>query len=94
MSDDTRKDGVVCDQYSQRINCRAEITETSVSFSGLRTAVMAKIPVGGIARLGAGGFGVHWVNLYTCSGNDPPQNDPYCGMQPMKEIELGLAFRF
>ena len=147
LDDDTRKDGVVCDQYSQRINCRAEITETSVTLSGLRTAVMVRVPVGGMARLGAGGgvslnhikteaigtqsnldadllapaagiigfsalfsaavipvsslpleltggFGVHWVNFDTCSGNDPPQNDPYCGMQPMKEIELGLAFRF
>lgn len=147
LSDDTRKDGVVCDQYSQRINCRAEITETTVSLSGLRTAFLYRVPVGGIVRLGAGGglsfnqlktdaigtvsnldadllapnagiigfsalfsaavlpfpalpleftggLGVHWVNFDTCSGNDPPQYDPYCGMEAMREIELGLAFRF
>ena len=26
ISNDSRKEGVVCDQYSQRINCRPEIT--------------------------------------------------------------------
>lgn len=146
-SDDTRKEGIVCDQYSQRINCRPEITQTSVSLAGLRGTVMVKVPVGRMVRLGAGGglsfnhisaeavgtvsnleadllapnagiigyntllsaalrpvasvplqltggFGIHWVDFNTCSGNDPPQYDPFCGMQPFREIELGLSFSF
>ena len=147
VSDDTRKDGVVCDQYSQRINCRAEITETSLTFSGLRGTLQWALPIGDQVRLGAGGglsfnhltvesvgiesdfqadllapnagivgfaalltasvipvssvpvrlnggFGVHWVNFDTCSANDPPQYDPFCGMDTFKEIELGLSFTF
>jgi hypothetical protein len=146
-SDDTRKEGIVCDQYSQRINCRPEATETSVSLSGLRGTVMVRVPVGDLVRLGAGGglsfnhisaesvgtvsnleadllapnagiigfntllsatitpvasiplqftggFGIHWVDFNTCSGNDPPQYDPFCGMEPFREIELGLSFSF
>jgi len=147
VSEDTRKEGVVCDQYSQRINCRAEITDTSLDLSGLRGALMWAFPVGDRVRLGAGGglsvnhlvaesigtesgleadllapnagiigfmalftasvtpvssvpvrlnggFGVHWLNLDTCSRNDPPQYDPFCGMESLKEIELGLSYTF
>ena len=146
-SDDTRKEGTVCDQISQRINCRPEITQTSVTLSGLRGTMMVKVPIGGILRLGAGGglsfnhvsiesvgtvsnldadllapnagiigyntllhatvkpvasmpllltggIGVHWVDFNTCSGNDPPQYDPFCGMKPFQELELGLTFSF
>jgi len=146
-SEDSRKEGVVCDEYSSRINCRAEITDTSLTLSGLRGAVLWAIPLGDQLRLGAGGglsfnhvtaesvgtvsgldadmlapnagiigfstlitaaltplstvpvsltggFGVHWVNFNTCSGNQPPQYDPFCGMESFKEIELGLSYSF
>jgi hypothetical protein len=146
-SDETVKEGIVCDQYSQRINCRPEITETSVSLSGLRGTVLVRVPLGDLVRLGAGGglsfnhisaetvgtvsdleadllapnagiigyntllsatvtplasiplqltggFGIHWVDFNTCSGDDPPQYDPFCGMEPFREIELGLSFSF
>jgi len=147
VSDDTRKEGVVCDQYSQRINCRPEMTDTSVRFSGLRGSLMWVLPLGDQVRLGAGGglsfnhvstetvgmesglsadllapnagiigyaalisaavrplskvpvrlvggFGVHWVSFNTCSANEPPQYDPYCGMDSFREIELGLSYAF
>ncbi len=147
VSDDTLKPGVVCVQYSQRINCRSEMTETSAVLSGLRGALMGVLPLGDRVRLGAGGgmslnhltarsvgvesgldadllapnagilgfsallsaalspvsgipvritggFGVHWVNFNTCSGNDPPQYDPFCGMEPIREIEMGLSYAF
>jgi hypothetical protein len=147
VSDETRKKGVVCDQYSQRINCRWEVTQTSVDLSGLRGILMWALPLGDQVRLGAGGglsfnhvttetvgiesgleadllapnagiigfttlisaavtplssfplslvgsFGVHWVNFKTCSANDPPQYDPYCGRESFREIELGLSYSF
>ena len=147
VSDDTRKDGIVCDQYSQRINCRGEITQTSATLSGLRGALLFRVPLGDLVRLAAGGglsfnhvntesvgtvsnleadllapaagiigltglvsaavkplrsvplkftagIGKHWANFNTCSGNDPPQYDPYCGREGFTEIELGLAFTF
>jgi len=53
--EETRKDGTVCDQYSQRINCRLEPTETSVTFSGLRGAFSRAIRVGSWAEIGLGG---------------------------------------
>ena len=147
ISDDTRKEGIVCDQYSQRINCRSEVTETSVTLSGLRGGLLWALPLGDRVRLRAGGglsfnhvtaesvgresgldadllapnagiigftalisaavtpvsaipvkltggFGVHWVNFNTCSGNEPPQYDPFCGMDSLREIELGLSYAF
>jgi hypothetical protein len=147
VSEDTRKDGTVCDQYSQRINCRAEVTQTSATLSGVRGALLFRFPFGDVVRLAAGGglsfnhvnteavgivsnldadllapnagiigltglvtaaihplrsvplkltggLGIHWANFYTCSGNDPPQYDPYCGAERFTEIELGLAFAF
>ncbi len=50
---------------------------------------VAKVPL----RL-TGGFGVHWVNFNTCPGSDPPPYDPYCGMDSLREIELGLSWVF
>ena len=147
VSDDTRKEGIVCDQYSQRINCRAEITESSAALSGLRGILMWAVPLGEQVRLAAGGglsfnhvkaeamgtesglradllapnagiigfstlisaavrpvssvpvrmnvgFGVHWVNFNTCSANDPPQYDPFCGMEAVRELELGVSYVF
>lgn len=147
LSEDTRKEGTVCDQYSQRINCRAEITETSTTLSGLRTTLMVAPDLGEQLRLGLGGglsfnslaaeavgaesgldadllapnagiigftalftaavtpvtkvpvsftgsFGLHWVNFSTCSGEDLPPYEPYCGMEAFNEIELGLTYSF
>jgi len=147
MSDQTRKQGVVCDQYSQRINCRAEETDTDVTLSGLRGTLLGTVVLMDRLRLGAGGgvsfnhvdteavglvsgqladllapnagiigfstlvsatlhpvpslpvrlsgsFGIQWLNFNTCSANDPPQYDPYCGMDSLKELEVGLSFAF
>ena len=55
VTDETRKEGIVCDQYSQRINCRPEMTETSVTLSGLRGALLGTFALGDRAVLGAGG---------------------------------------
>lgn len=147
VSNETRKEGVVCDNYSSRINCRADLTETSATLSGLRGILMWAVPLGEQVRLAAGGglsfnhlvaeavgtgtglradllapnagiigfsglvtarvtpvssipvsinggFGLHWVNFDTCSGNDPPQYDPFCEMEALREIELGLSYVF
>lgn len=147
VSDNTVKDGVVCDQYSQRINCRPELTDTDVTLSGLRGTVLGTLVVEDRLRLGAGGgvsfnhvdteargvvsgrladllaptaghigfstlvaatlhpffslpvrltgsYGVHWVNFNTCSANDPPQYDPYCGGETFRELELGFSLVF
>jgi hypothetical protein len=147
VQDETTKGGVVCDQYSQRINCRPEETHTDVTFSGLRGTLLGTVVVGGHLRLAAGGglsfnhidaraigsvsdkvadllapnagivgfttlvsatlqplstvpvrlsgsFGVHWVNFNTCSANDPPQYDPFCGMESLRELEFGLSYAF
>jgi len=146
-SDDTLKEGVVCDQYSQRINCRPEPTQTSATLSGLRGTLMVRLPLGEFVRLGVGGglsfnhisteaqgtvsdleadllapnagiigynsllsakitpvptvplsitggLGFHWVDFNTCSANDPPQYDPYCGMERFRELEVGLTLNF
>ena len=146
-SDDTRKEGTVCDNYSQRINCRPEMTRTSTTLGGLRGLLMWAPSIGERVRLGVGGgpsfnhidaesvgtesgldadllapnagilgistvlsayvaplskvplrvlgaFGVHWVNFDTCSANEPPQYDPYCGMESFREVELGLSYAF
>ena len=144
--DETRKEGIVCDQYSQRINCRLEPTETEVTLSGLRGAVSRAFRLGGWAEIGiggglsfnhvnpeavdltgwpadmlvpntgqigylasvsatlappvnlpillVGGFTNHWIDFNGCSGEDPPQYDPFCGWEPIREVELGLSFVF
>ena len=144
--DETSKIGTVCDQYSQRINCRPEPTETNVTFSGLRgsfaraqrlgswvelslgggmsfnsvkpkavdlTGWMADMLVPNTGQLGylaslsatlaplrgtpvmlVGGYTHHWVNFNGCSGEDPPQYDPFCGWGILKEMELGLSYVF
>ncbi|MFC1791021.1 hypothetical protein ACFL0I_00940 [Gemmatimonadota bacterium] len=146
VSDETVKDGTVCRQYSQRIDCRTESTTTSVAFSGLRGALLGAVHLGDQARIGLGGgfsfnqlhaesvgesglladllapntgqigylgilsvdvtpfprvpvkliggFTAHWVNFNTCSGEDPPQHDPFCGMEVMRELEVGLSYAF
>ncbi len=147
VSDNTVKQGVVCDQYSQRINCRTAETDTDVKLSGLRGTLLGTLVVKDRLRLGAGGgvsfnhvetealgavsgrvadllapnagiigfttlvsatlhpffslpvrlsgsYGVHWLNFNTCSANDPPQYDPYCGREAFKELEFGLSLVF
>ena len=63
-----------------------------VGFAALLTASV--MPVSSVPVRLTGGFGVHWVNFDTCSANDPPQYDPFCGMDTVKEIELGLSYAF
>jgi hypothetical protein len=52
--DETNKVGTVCDQYSQRINCRQEPTNTRVTFSGLRGAFSRAVRLGHWGELGLG----------------------------------------
>ena len=54
FSDGTRKMGTVCRNYSARIDCHPEMTDTSVTMSGLRGAFMRAFHLGGLARVGAG----------------------------------------
>lgn len=56
-SDDTSKEGIVCRNYSQRIDCLPEMTETSVTMGGLRGALLRTFSVLGWARLGLGAGG-------------------------------------
>jgi len=142
----SEKTGIVCDQYSQRINCRPEPTVTDVTFSGTRGTFSRAIRVGGMAELGfgggisfnhvdpeavdltgweadllipntgqigylasfsatlaplgrlpillVGGFTNHWVEFNGCSGEDPPQYDPFCGWTILREVEVGLSYAF
>lgn len=144
--DETRKDGVVCDRYSPRINCRVEPTETEVILSGLRGAVSRVSRLGGWGEIGLGaglsfnrvnpeardltgwradmlvpntgqigylaslsttlapagsipillvaGYTGHWINFNGCSGEEPPQYDPFCGWESLREMELGLSYAF
>lgn len=50
---------------------------------------LQEVPLGMV-----GGFTMHWVDFKACSGEDPPQYDPFCGTTPFREIELGLAYSF
>ncbi len=142
----TRKPGVVCDQYSQRINCRTEPTRTEVTFAGLRGTLSRAFRIGGIAEVGlggglsfnqlkpkardltgwyadlldpntgqlgylaslslavapfprlplllVGGYTGHFVNFNGCSGEDPPQYDPFCGWTTLKDIDIGVSVVF
>jgi hypothetical protein len=63
-----------------------------IGFSGLITGSVT--PVLSVPVKVTGSIGLHWVNFSTCSGNDPPQYDPYCEMELFKEIELGLSYGF
>lgn len=51
----TDKEGVVCDQYSQRINCRVEPTETDVTFAGARGILSRAVRLGRWFEIGVGG---------------------------------------
>ena len=145
-AEETQKEGIVCDQYSLRINCRYEPTETSVTFSGLRSALSRAVRVGkwvemdfggglsfnhvkpeafdltgwradmlvpNTGQIGylasisvtlaplrrlpilfVGGFTNHWVDFNGCSGEDPPQYDPFCCWGHLREVELGLSYAF
>jgi hypothetical protein len=144
--DETRKIGIVCDQYSQRINCRPETVKTRVTFTGLRgvfsravrfsqwgeislgagasfnhvdpeatgpngqpadllvphtgqlgylaNATLAVSPRRRVPLLLLAGYTGHWVKFRGCSGEDPPQYDPFCGWGRFREVELGLAYTF
>jgi hypothetical protein len=144
--DETEKIGTVCDQYSQRINCRPEPTRTKVRFSGLRGGLSRALRLGRRAELALGGglsfnhvdpkatdlsggpadllipnsgqigylanaslaiaplpripvllnagYTGHWVDFNGCSGEDPPQYDPFCGWATLKEVEMGLSVTF
>jgi hypothetical protein len=50
---------------------------------------LRKVPVGVM-----GTFTSHWVRFNSCSGENPPQYDPFCGTSSFREVELGLAYSF
>ncbi len=41
-----------------------------------------------------GRFTTHWVYFHTCSGEDPPQYDPFCSAGRFREFDVGLSFAF
>jgi len=41
-----------------------------------------------------GTFTNHWVDFRSCSDNEPPEYAPYCGIEPLRELEVGLAYSF
>lgn len=146
MTEETTKRGTVCDLYAPRVGCRTEMTETSVTFSGLRGGILRGVDLGRGVRIAAGAglsfnqikaqsqgpqgaradlmapntgqigylgilsvmvaplrrvpagivgsFTVHRVGFNSCSGEDPPQYDPFCGASSFREIELGLTYSF
>jgi hypothetical protein len=51
----TNKEGVVCANYSQRINCRVEPTKTDVTFAGARGILSRAVRLGRWAEVGVGG---------------------------------------
>lgn len=63
-----------------------------VGYFALFSAAVTPFPVIPV-RLN-GGVGIHWVAFNTCSGEDPPQYDPFCETTPFREIELGLSYTF
>lgn len=56
-ADDTSKEGIVCRNYSARIGCLPEMTETSVTLNGFRGALLRTFESVGGARLGVGAGG-------------------------------------
>ena len=42
----------------------------------------------------SGSLGRHWVVFRTCSGETPPQYDPYCEVGRFLEMDLGLSVMF
>jgi len=40
------------------------------------------------------GAKAHWIDFNACSGETPPQYDPFCQSTTFKEVQLGLAFSF
>lgn len=144
--EETRKLGKVCAQLAQQLDCRQELVQTDVTFTGLRGILSRAVRLGrwGELSLGpgvsfnhvdpeasslsgrpadllaphtgqlgylanasvsvspmprlpvllVGGYTGHWVRFRGCSGEDPPQYDPFCGWGRFKEIELGLSYTF
>lgn len=52
-------------------------------------APLRRLPI-----LFVGGFTNHWVDFNGCSGEDPPQYDPFCGWGVLREVELGFSYVF
>ena len=74
---------------------QADLLAPNAGIIGYAALISAAVkPLSGVPVKLVGGFGVHWVNFNTCSANEPPQYDPYCGMDSFREIELGLSFAF
>lgn len=65
-SDDTEKEGIVCEVYSPRIGCRTEGVSTSARMSGLRATVLRTVALGDYVEFGAGG-GVSFNSLAVTS---------------------------
>ena len=65
-SDDTAKEGIVCEVYSPRIGCRTEGVSTSARMGGLRATVQRTLELGDYVEVGAGG-GVSFNSLAVTS---------------------------
>jgi len=63
VGQDTRKEGIVCRNYSARIDCHPEMTDTSVTMGGLRGAFMKAFDLGGRVRIG-GGIGASFNQIH------------------------------
>lgn len=60
----------------------------------LANATLSVSPRRRIPVLLLAGVTGHWVKFRGCSGEDPPQYDPFCGWGRFREIELGLSYTF
>jgi hypothetical protein len=55
----------------------------------LAVAPYPEIPARVLGRMNA-----HWVDFRACSGEIPPQYDPFCTSGTFRELEVGLSYAF
>jgi hypothetical protein len=74
---------------------RADLLAPKTSQVGYLALFSAEaIPFPGLPLRLTGGLVNHWVHFHTCSGSNPPQNDPFCTMATFQEAELGVSLAF
>ncbi len=59
---------------------------------GLLSVAMAPYPA--IPVRIVAGLAAHWVDFRACSGETPPQYDPFCTSGAFRELEVGLSYAF
>ena len=60
----------------------------------LATAEAQWIPLPGLPFRIDSSLSEHWVDFNTCSGETPPQYDPFCKVGRFTEVEVGASFIF